>query len=79
AIHTGERPHKCFDCGKSFIRKSHLVQHQSTQERDPTSAWTVGKVSYKGQVLFIIKQSTQERDPTSAWTVEKVSYRDQCW
>ncbi|XP_010641016.1 zinc finger protein with KRAB and SCAN domains 5 isoform X1 [Fukomys damarensis] len=25
---TGERPHKCNECGKSFIQSAHLVQHQ---------------------------------------------------
>ncbi|XP_065272110.1 zinc finger protein 436-like, partial [Emys orbicularis] len=25
----GERPHKCLDCGKSFIKRSNLVQHQA--------------------------------------------------
>uniref|UniRef100_A0A8C4YA95 C2H2-type domain-containing protein n=1 Tax=Gopherus evgoodei TaxID=1825980 RepID=A0A8C4YA95_9SAUR len=26
--HTGERPHKCLDCGKKFIRRSYL-NHQA--------------------------------------------------
>ncbi|XP_036134595.1 zinc finger protein with KRAB and SCAN domains 5 isoform X2 [Molossus molossus] len=25
---TGERPHKCNECGKSFIQSAHLIQHQ---------------------------------------------------
>nr|XP_008247131.1 zinc finger protein with KRAB and SCAN domains 5 isoform X1 [Oryctolagus cuniculus]XP_008247132.1 zinc finger protein with KRAB and SCAN domains 5 isoform X1 [Oryctolagus cuniculus]XP_051703892.1 zinc finger protein with KRAB and SCAN domains 5 isoform X1 [Oryctolagus cuniculus] len=25
---TGERPHKCNTCGKSFIQSAHLIQHQ---------------------------------------------------
>ncbi|XP_051018830.1 zinc finger protein with KRAB and SCAN domains 5 [Acomys russatus] len=25
---TGERPHKCNDCGKSFIQSAHLIQHR---------------------------------------------------
>ncbi|XP_049644536.1 zinc finger protein with KRAB and SCAN domains 5 [Suncus etruscus] len=25
---AGERPHKCSECGKSFIQSAHLVQHQ---------------------------------------------------
>ncbi|XP_065272107.1 zinc finger protein 34-like [Emys orbicularis] len=41
---TGARPHKCLDCGKSFIQRSDLVQHQviHTGER-PHKCFDCGK------------------------------------
>ncbi|NXR54586.1 ZN568 protein, partial [Hippolais icterina] len=29
-IHTGERPHKCGKCGKSFRQRANLIRHQRT-------------------------------------------------
>ena len=60
--HTGEKPHKCTECDKAFIRRSDLIMYQRTHSGDKPYQSHCDKVfSDKGELNTHLRAQTVEK------------------